>query len=178
MLEHLQLNLQKRPNGEGGSAPNLVLFDIVESSSKTPLGTVRTSRRPRWQLWPRATCLKVHEVEDDPLLFSVKGLWTWPRAWEIRDADDAPVGRLQRGTIISWRSSISEIFLVTQEKGLLFFSSTGGQLGTLVDEKEGCTLTFSESLSEDPFTKMLLLGGSLAWRMHSKALPRSPEARG
>src|SRR5258708_577227 len=110
MLEHLHLNLQKRQNGEGSSAPDLVIFDIVESFSKKTLGTVRSSRQPRWRLWPRSRCLKVYEVEDDPLLFSVKSLWTWPRAWEIRDADEAPVGRLQRGSIVSWRSTISEIF--------------------------------------------------------------------
>ena len=165
MLEHLQLNLQKRPNGERCSAHCLVLFDIVEPFSKTPLGTVRSSRQPRWRLWPKATCLKVYEVEDDPLLFSIKGLWSWPRAWEIRDADDAPVGRLQRGTIVSWRSPIPEIFIATQENGLLFLSSQGSQLGTLVDEKERCTLSFSEALSEDPFAKMLLLGGTLAWKI-------------
>jgi hypothetical protein len=105
----------------------------------------------------------VHEVEDDPLLFSVKGLWTWPRAWEIRDADDVALGRLQRGTILSWRSPIPEIFISPQDNGLVFLSSRGNQLGSLTNEKEGCNISFSASLSEDPFTKMLLLGGSLAW---------------
>jgi hypothetical protein len=106
----------------------------------------------------------VYEVEDDPLLFTVKGLWAWPRAWEIRDADDAPVGRLQRSTIHSWRSPIPEIFVSAQSNGLLFLSVQGIQLGALANEEGGSTLSFSETLSEDPFTKMLLLGGSLAWK--------------
>jgi hypothetical protein len=166
MLEHLQLHLLQRRNGERG----LVLFDVVEPFSKAPLGTVRLVRRGRWRLWPRTTCLNVYEVEDDPLLFSVKSLWTWPRAWEIRDADEAPVGRLQRGTIISWRSPIPEIFISTQDNGLLFLSSQGNQLGTTANEREGCRLSFSESLSEDPFTKMLLLGGTLAWKIGAGAV--------
>jgi hypothetical protein len=168
MLEHRQLSLQMRSihGRPAGDASGRVLLDIVEPTSKAPLGTVRSSRLPRrWWFWPSRECLKVYEHEDEPLLFSVHRLWTWPRAWEIRDADETPVGRIQKGLIISWRSPIPEVYTSTQGNGLLFLSSLGNQLGSLAKEREGCTLTFNEGLREDPFTKMLLLGAALAWKV-------------
>jgi hypothetical protein len=168
MLEYSRLLLQPRKptNRMAGSPQSFVLGDIKEPTERLPLGTIRQQRRRlSWLPFHGLPFLAIHEHDDEPLLFTVHRLWTWPRAWEIRDADGTTIGRLRRGVIMPWQSRITTIFTSHQEQTLVFLTPLGNQLGTLLCEEEDFLLSFAEELREDPLTKMLLLGAVLGWNL-------------
>ncbi len=92
---------------------------IAEWPGGRPAGFVcrRLSNRPRWLQWllrPRRL-LEVHEIEDEPLLFTLACVSTWSIAegrflgrqerashasrWDLRDADGRWFGKLEKRSL-------------------------------------------------------------------------------
>jgi hypothetical protein len=104
--------------------------------------------------------LAVHEVEDDPLVFTVRRRWLLGRWREVCDADGNLVGIL-RGAVVEnvYRRVIA--LRGADGPGERVFRSPGGhELARLTQANDRVCLLFISDL-EDPFTRMLLLAAAL-----------------
>jgi hypothetical protein len=122
----------------------------------SPPGALPWWRRP----WRRV--LEVRELEDEPLLFTVRRCWSLLPRREVRDADGWRVGTLlgprldddrgRRLALRCWEAGGRASAFRTRRGELLAWSAEDG---------DSLRLTFGELVQDEPFVKMLLLGAAL-----------------
>jgi hypothetical protein len=132
----------------------------------------------------KARSLQIHEAEDESLLATLQPTGFWSTRWEVLDADNRGVGRLQSvasgnagaavvacmptapairsGELItlvysSESSSAPARFRSSHEEGW----SSAQDMGTLQRRGADQLLCFSEELESQPLLKMLLLAAAL-----------------
>src|SRR5262245_15441402 len=86
MLEHAVLLL--RPRVASGRR------EIRAGDTGDPAGYARWQNPEGWRRWLGRGVLEVHELEDEPLLCTVRRCWTLYPWYEVRDAEEHQVGRL------------------------------------------------------------------------------------
>jgi hypothetical protein len=99
--------------------------------------------------------LAVHELEDEPLLFTVRRAWgLWPHR-QVRDADGHAVGGLRGKAVLDARGRPLAL-----AEHRVFRGRGGEELAELVPQGGGLRLTFHAGV-RDPFLRMLLLAAAL-----------------
>src|SRR6266851_5591464 len=97
--------------------------------------------------------LEVRELDDEPLLFTVRRRWLFFRRRVLRDADGNVIGFVGGGVIQDrWGRC-----LATREGGnatSVFQGRMGQEIAILRSGQEGCRLTFGAELEGEPFVKM------------------------
>jgi hypothetical protein len=153
MLEHPVLLV--RPVDAAGRREVLVV------DTGDPAGYARWRSPGRWRQWLTQGVLEVHELEDDPLLCTVRRCWTLLPWYEVRDADEHRIGRML-GSVLQDREDQRCAQRCPDGPGQSIFQGPTGLLLARVDrEKEGTRLTFESVIEWEPFVKMLLLGAVL-----------------
>jgi hypothetical protein len=156
---------------------------IVAADDRTPLGFVALATSERHffgALFGRGRTMEIHEAEDESLLATIRRVGILKKSWNVLDADNRLVGRLQpsrgSGVLVSnvpvaparnHEPTIGmEIDDLLHRSGRFANMDREGRLfpqdlGTL----EGCgsdqVLHFSEKLDAKPLLKLLLLAAVL-----------------
>jgi hypothetical protein len=138
---------------------------IVEPVSEEVLGFAcwqPVASRPWWRWW-LAPVLEVHEAEDEPLLCTLHRYWSLGTVWAVRDADGRAVASVRRGVI---EDPLGRCLAVPEAvaPGVLFRDLERQELATLIPERDGLLLSFTEELRGEPFAKMALLAAALTMR--------------
>lgn len=154
MLEHATLLI--RPPGPDGARP------IVEAEGGTPLGFAQARIVRRWW-WPTVTVLEVREYQDAPLLFTLRGTWSWRTCHEVRDADGFVIGSLSREHVHDEYGRRFAVRKAEAEGRWSLLSMRGQLLGQAQVEPQGVRLTFAPKIEREPFVKMLVLAAALRW---------------
>jgi len=97
--------------------------------------------------WP--TTWTIHELEQQPLVFSLQRPWSVVLRWEVRDADNRLVGRISHQ--LAWDRQ--EVEVVRLDARQVFRSREEAELGTIV----GPCLQFGPVTIGQPFLRMLML---------------------
>ena len=113
-----------------------------------------------WARWLVGPVLEVHEQEDEPLLFTVRRCWSFAARYLVCDADDVPVGELDRSQLLD---RLGRLFSVRRREGerLVFRTSTGCPVAEAEAVEETVRLSFHAAVEHQPFAKMLLLAAVL-----------------
>ena len=139
--------------------PEAERVTICDVTDENVLGFAKL--QPYQNLWQRLIARpvwKIHESDDEPLLFTMSQGWGWTPRWKVVDADDRPVGtirgrelidrRLSRVASLSWHeSSQTGVFLDSREREIALIESCN----------MSWRLIFSGENLESPFVRMLLL---------------------
>jgi hypothetical protein len=156
MLENQELWLQR-------SRADAEARWTILTADHDRLGQARWRRRPAsgWKRWLWRPTLEVVESEDESLLFTARRLWGWSPAWEVRDADEHPLGRILGASLYDMLGR--RLAALTPESGgsANVLAADGMVLATLERSDEGPRLTFAALVEENPFFKMLLLAVAL-----------------
>src|ERR1700687_1734085 len=132
-------------------------WTIRDAVSGTQVGVARRLAGGKfWSRWLRRTCLAVHESDDEPLLCTIHRLWSFREAWELRDADAQPVGRLSR-TVIRGRLGRLLSRVDAPESRTVHYLDRQGRTTATLTRRGDCRLTFTPESKGDPFTRMLVL---------------------
>jgi hypothetical protein len=169
MLENRDLVLvpwgQWQARGISTSADSPAPLWIIQDPAAAPVGLVRLLPGSGLRRWLAGPGLSIHEIEDEPLVFTVRHLWGWFHAWEIRDADDHFVGRVQGFGVQYINSAEGDLVVAATEvtTGVtLFCDHRGLTLAALARLEETLKLTFETELEDRPLVKMLIFGAALA----------------
>src|SRR5262249_17236974 len=106
--------------------------------------------------------VEVYETGDASLLLTLYQPLGWVRRWEVRDADERPVGAI-RGLVL--RDGEGRCLAVAQDGepgSTRFVSPHGLELGSFTRANRGTSLTFASALEGEPFARMVVLGAALA----------------
>ncbi len=153
MLEHEILVFTPASTGLG--------WTIRDAASGKQVGVARRlTGGGFWSRWLRRTFLAVHESEDEPLLCTVHRLWGFREAWELRDADAQPVGKLS-GTVIRGRLGRLLSRVAAPERGTVHYLDRQARTTATLTRYGDCRLTFNPESKGDPFTRMLVLSDVL-----------------
>jgi hypothetical protein len=153
MLEQQLLVL--RPN----SAP--MPQTLVEAVTGAPLGFTRWRTRGSWLTrWFLSPVLEVREHEDEPLVFTVRRCWSFAARYLVCDAEDLPVGMLDRAHLLD---RLGRLFTVRQREGerVVFRTTSGCPVAEAEPVAETVRLSFHATVENQPFAKMLLLAAVL-----------------
>jgi len=137
---------------------------ILDAATGTPQGFACWQLEPgtswlRWLTWP---VLEVHEMEDEPLLFTVQRVWAWTPCWEVSDAEGHTVGSFRAGIICDRCPRACAVVDRSADGSVTHFRSLdGSDWGTLVRNGESAELTYSAKLDDEPIAKMMLLAAAL-----------------
>ena len=127
------------------------------------LGFVRFEGDPlaSWFSWLRKARLDVFETEDASHLMSLTRAWGVLRAWDVHDAEERHVGRINPKTMMTGeRVRLGFLDFESADQGRIL-DQTGqvlaqyGRKGALVE------VTFTPGSSANPFLRMLILGSIL-----------------
>ncbi len=134
---------------------------LVEAATGTPLGFTRWRAPGGWlRRWLVGPILEVHEQEDEPLLFTVSRCWSIAARHLVCDADDVPVGVLDRARLLD---RFGHLFAVRRREGDrdVFRTTTGCPVAEAEPVDETVRLSFHAAVENEPFAKMLLLAAVL-----------------
>jgi hypothetical protein len=139
--------------------------DIVHAESGTRVGFVRWQPTGwSWLRWLVPPLALVHEVEDEPLLFTLQRVWSLEPRWEVRDADGHLVGSIAREFLLDRYGRCLALVERTGDPARIRFRSPEGQeLGQLARQGSEARLEFALPPEGDPFAKMVMLATALAW---------------
>jgi hypothetical protein len=165
MLETSELLIALPPGGAGDRKPASVSSPrrrvIADARTRTVLGFADypgTVRRGWWP-WTNAPTLTVHELLDEPLLFTLQRCWLlW---YTVFDADDHTIGYVGRGKLRNTFGRALAERQVQTANTWLYQGLRGQPLAQLVKERDGGRLTFAPAIQEEPFLKMILLADVL-----------------
>jgi hypothetical protein len=149
MLESRELWLHRQSADDAASW-------TIGKSAREQLGQARWQPRPPsgWRRWLWRPSLEVVETEDESLLFTVHRLWNWSPAWEVRDAEGHPLGRIHGHGLFDM---LGRRLAERSVDGTCVQSTDGLLLASLHPSDGGTCLAFGEMADENPFFKMLLL---------------------
>src|SRR5262245_59549581 len=107
MLEHQTLSIRcklllgHRPTAiTSNRAPDSPCWSITDSTTGQPFGfAYLRPRKACCGFWFLPTIFRVHEADDEPLLFTAKRSRFWKNHWQVLDADGYRVGTLRRNKI-------------------------------------------------------------------------------
>jgi hypothetical protein len=153
MLEQQLLVLRPNP------APTPQTF--VEAVTGAPLGFTRWRTRGSWLTrWFLGPVLEVREYEDEPLLFTVRRCWSFAARYLVCDAEDSPVGVLDRSHLLD---RLGRLFTVRQREGerVVFRTTSGCPVAEAEPVAQTVRLSFHAAVENQPFAKMLLLAAVL-----------------
>jgi hypothetical protein len=146
-----------RPVENGANWP------IACAETGQPLGFARRPPQPARPWWRRLRPppLAVHELEDEPLVFTVRRPWFLSPRREVRDADENPVGSVRGSRVENIYGRTLATLVRASEPGERVFRTPGGyELARLSPSPEGLRLAFAPGV-DDPFLRMLLLAAAL-----------------
>lgn len=136
----------------------------MEPTSNRPVGFVsRRLARPCWGFcWPKRLALYVHEVEDEPLLFTVRRSQMWGRRWLIYDADECQVGSITGQKIVAVSGgTVATMHAGPAANSILFQARQGQELAILRQTEAHAELAYVDALKDEPIVKMLVLAAVL-----------------
>jgi hypothetical protein len=135
---------------------------IVEPGTAALLGSVRwfqPSGPSRWLAPWRQPGLAVHECDDEPLLLTARQtLLPW-RSWQVRDADEHPVGRVHGLRLLDVFGQ--PLASLHEEGGSSVYRDREQILAVTRHEEDGVRLTFQPDERGNPFVRMVLLAATL-----------------
>jgi hypothetical protein len=134
---------------------------LVEAVTGAPLGFTRWRTRSSWLTrWLVGPILEVREHEDEPLLFTVRRCWSFAARYLVCDAEDSPVGVLDRSFLLD---RLGRLFTVRQREGerVVFRTTSGCPVAEAESVAETVRLSFHAVVENQPFAKMLLLAAVL-----------------
>jgi hypothetical protein len=155
MLENSTLLLRPAANSAG--------WQVLAGKTMVVVGLARW-RVPSRGTWWRALCprvLEVREMEDEPLLFTLRRSWTLLPWFEVRDADEHAVGRFL-DPVIEDRNGCPCAMRYEDGPGKeIFLNPLGVCLAQLTREGQVARLDFEDVIEKEPFLKMLFLAAAL-----------------
>lgn len=177
MLERQALLL-----GRGTQGDTSIL--ILDRDSGVRLGLVRSSTPDgRWSRWFFPAGWDIFETDDHSHVFSLSRSWHWSPEWVVRDAEGRAIGTVfvpparfafflsdvPRGKDAARtgethiEDDLGRCIARVKENGDSghFLSLTGEELAWVRQQQHGTEVTFSNAMTENPFTRMLLLAGAL-----------------
>jgi hypothetical protein len=137
---------------------------ILDADRGDLVGTARwrESTTPWWKRLISRPILEIREAGDEPLLFTLRRLWSWRVVWQAREADGHRVGLITKHEVrnrAERRLALLQVMPGGEElymRGLL-----GSPLASLQKTAQGDLLKFDEMVENNPFAKMVLLGAAL-----------------
>jgi len=155
MLENSTLLLRPAANSAG--------WQVLAGKPQVVVGLARwrVSRPGTWwsSVWPRV--LEVRELEDEPLLFTLRRCWTLLSWFEVRDADDHSVGCFLDPVILDCNGCRCAVRYEDGPGKEMFLNPLGVCLAQLAREGKVVRLDFEEVIEKEPFLKMLFLAVAL-----------------
>ncbi len=154
MLETRVLLLH--PNSAGRPRP------LADAVTGKPLGFARWQPdvERRWLASLLGPVLSVHEVDEEPLVFTVRRCLLWTQR-EVRDAESERVGYVSERAVRD-RNRLLYARLRLESKGIVYECVNGASLATTTRTSDGLELSFAPTVEHDPFAKMLLLAGGVS----------------
>jgi hypothetical protein len=139
----------------------VLLIHPLDAAGRRVLADASSGATLGYAQWRRSgfrAVLAVHELDDEPLVFTLRRWWLLLGRRVVCDAEGQIVGLVDRtGIQDRWGCR-----LASWEPGENRFRGKEGQsLAVLEHTREGCRLTFSSELEGEPFLKMLLLAAVL-----------------
>jgi hypothetical protein len=133
---------------------------ITDPTDGRLLGTVRWTVPPArsWFGWLRRPTLAVHESEDEPLVFTVRRLWSLAPRWEVSDADGHPVAILRRDWILTCFGDCLAWIQRESSHVARFCGPDGREVAQWHLSGGTQRLVFGLDIQEEPFIKMAVLG--------------------
>jgi hypothetical protein len=152
MLEHSSLLIRR----------NGMAWDIVEPDSGRPLGYARVHppRSTWWLGWLKRGAVDVYEVEDEPLVFTLRRLWGFSARWEICEADGHRVALVRLGRILDAFGQPWAMIESTPDG--VHFRAGDREFAHAQQSSAGVQIHFASELQDHPLTKMSLLGAVIA----------------
>lgn len=135
---------------------------IVHPATSQRLGFAALRSWPRLWFWLGTRTIQVLENDDACLLMALHRPWGIFRMWQVRDAEENPVGTMYRETLLNpygARLAAMKCGLAARENVLL---SAGVELGSWQRGVEGDTVFhFGQGLESNPFARMMALAAAL-----------------
>lgn len=158
MLENPALLL--RPWMTSGDDPAERRRNVLDPATGDALGFVR-GRGGLWS-WLTRQALEIHETQDASLVATVRPPWFLIRSWEVFDAENRRVGVIYRRSILDGTGQrLARLEPPSTQHPARFLAAEGRELATLeLRGDHSAVLRFSGA--DDPFTRMVLLGATLA----------------
>jgi hypothetical protein len=171
MLEHQSLLVRpwtwpaKPPPGRQAreAGPGAVRA-ILDQDTGWQLGLARWQlpARSPWLAWLSRPLLTVHEIDDEPLVFTVRRLWALTPRWEVCDADGHSIAVVRRGWVLDrFGGCLAWIEPVPEADGFRFHGRDGRELAELNRSGNDLRVRFADDLFGEPFVKMALLAAVL-----------------
>jgi hypothetical protein len=129
---------------------------VLEGETRSPLGHVAI-RPARWWPWPAAGRVAAYEAPDSSLVFTARRAGLLRRAVVIDDADGHPAASV-RGPYVVDRANR---FVGYRQRPGLFVGSFGVEVARWRHDGLATSITFGDSVRDEPFAKMGLLGAIL-----------------
>jgi hypothetical protein len=103
--------------------------------------------------------LAVHELEEEPLVFTVRRCFLWPQR-EVRDAEGERIGYVSPRAVRD-RNRLLYAGMRREAGGVAYQCVNGAMLATTRHTRGGVELSITDVIRADPFAKMLLLAAAL-----------------
>jgi hypothetical protein len=137
---------------------------LVDPATGDEVGSVRW-REPAASLLGRLLTppvLEVREAEDEPLLCTLRKLWSWGVVWQVREADGHRVAVVTRREVRNRADRrLALLRDLSDDDGLEMRGQDGMPLAVLRRGGKGDLLTYAAVVEGNPFVKMALLAVAL-----------------
>jgi hypothetical protein len=147
----------------GGPAPGLFRW-VLDARSRQPLGLIRSKRSDRGPLWRwlERQVWQVFETEDESLLLTLYGPWSFLKPWEVHDAEDRLICTMASRAVLDSAGDLRAYWTGPAPPGhYCFRDAADRELAQLHSSPDGLELLFTALIQDDPYAKMALLGATL-----------------
>jgi hypothetical protein len=163
MLEHASILVEPWSKVASGKTHERI---IRAAPAGEFLGIARRIVEPAWLSWLAGRAIRVFETEDESLLLTVQRPWGMWQKWGVFDAEERFVGSVY-GRIV-WPAGGRRLVLASRSEyhgARHSLDDECASLGRFEVMGKSIQLTFDQSVTDDPFARMLLLGAVLTWDM-------------